>query len=614
MPRIPTVESTPGSTRIRGLDGLRAVGALFVIVFHLIPAIGGAGFIGVDMFFVISGFLITALLLKEHATTGRIDLRAFLRRRYRRLVPAVVVMVVVSVALARAISDDAVVQTRWQALGALTGTYNWFQIANGSSYFESREPLLLTNMWSLAVEQQFYLVWPLVVIGLLKTRRLWHGTLAVIGLTSLGLHAWFATGDVTRAYVGTDSHIFGLMIGAAIAFALPGIMTGRTRTASALWGVAGWLGLVGLTVVTFAVPDAAWFYPWGLLLASALAGLVVRAMLPDVVGSPAHSLANVMDSAPMVWIGQRSYGIYLWHWPLWVLATYHLKLAALPAFLIVFSASLLAAHLSFAYVETPIRRLGVLPWLRRLRTLSPIAVTWISVATLVITTTFTVALVASKDMTEAQAAVAAGAKALATHKPGQAPSTTPPPPTDQPTAQPEPAPSTPMPSTPAPATKQPVTGEHVTVIGDSVTLAAAPALIELYPGAVVDGEISRSVKAFKSVAQVYAAKGQLRDVVVISLGTNGAISMELARDIMGYLGPDRKVIWVTAQAPRARWVPRSNATIAEIAKEYPAQIRIADWAVIAQAHPEFLASDGIHPGTEGRKHYAAEIKRAIDSF
>lgn len=641
--------SMPGNTansfsrpyRIRGLDGLRAIGALFVLVYHLLPSVGGAGFIGVDVFFIISGFLITALLLKEHDATGVIDLPSFLHRRYRRLLPAVVVMVVVTLALGRLISADAVTQARWQAFGALTGTYNWFQVANGSNYFEAQSPLLLNNMWSLAVEQQFYLVWPVVVMALLLGARRWvagHGgagaaerdarraqigVIAGIGVMSLTLHAWLAGGDVTRAYVGTDSHIFGLMIGAGIAFALPGIMTGRPRTASPLWGVGSWVALAGLTVLTFNVPDASWFYPWGMLLASALAGVAVRGILPDVVGTPSEALAGLLESRVMVWIGQRSYGIYLWHWPLWVLAVYHLHMPRPLAAALVLAVSVAAAHLSYTYVETPIRTMGLVAWVRSMGKLPTVATAWLTTGALALAATFMVALVTSPDMTEAQAAVAAGKHALASHsakpgdgageaggaggagaaEPGGAAGTAAPEPSAKATPVPEPT-----------AAPTPNTGADITIIGDSVTLAAAPALLETFPDAVVDGEVSRSIRVFKGIAEGYAAQGKLRGTVVISLGTNGAISVETARDIMDYLGPDRHVVWVTAAAPHAEWVPQSNATIAQIAAEYPDRVRVADWAAIAAAHPEHLASDGIHPGGEGGAEYATEVKRAVDSF
>ncbi|QOR45719.1 acyltransferase family protein [Trueperella pecoris] len=586
---------TTRASRIRGLDGLRALGALFVLVFHLLPDVGGAGFIGVDVFFVISGFLITALLLKEHDATGRIDLPSFLRRRYRRLLPAVAAMVVVAVGLGRLIADDAVVQARWQTFGALTGTYNWFQIANGSSYFEAQEPLLLTNMWSLAVEQQFYLAWPMVVMALVLARRRWRLAAAgLIGTLSVVLHVWLASEEITRAYVGTDTHIFGLMIGAGIAFALPGVLAGRPRNASHWWGKAAWVALAGLAALTFMVPDGGWFYPWGLLLASVLAGVVVRGILPDVQGMASERLSNALESAPMVWIGRRSYGIYLWHWPLWVLATYHLNIGEPLSSVGVIILTILTADLSYTYVETPIRRLGVLGWLRSARRLSPIATAWLAAGTLLIAGAFGNAIVTSKDMTEAQALVAAGSKLLG--------------------AEPGADPTTPAETTTPTPTPTPITGDRVTIIGDSVTLAAAPALLETLPQAVVDGQVSRSAHAFESIANVYQSQGKLRDVVVISLATNGVIPLELAHDIMNYLGPDRKVVWVTANAPRAAWVPEANATIRSLAAEYPDRVRVADWEPIAKAHPELLSHDGIHPNPQGSKLYAAEVKRAIDSF
>ena len=199
--------------RIVGLDGLRAIAAFFVLAFHLVPGVALAGFAGVDMFFVLSGFLITSLLLEERAVHGRLDLRRFWVRRCRRLFPAVSVTVVGSAALALMVGGDALVALSRQALGALTATYNWVEIAAGASYFEQSSPLLLTNMWSLAVEQQFYLVWPLVIAAMMTWRRSRRCAVALgLGAVSVVWHAVVVNHDVSRAYMGTDSHLWGLML------------------------------------------------------------------------------------------------------------------------------------------------------------------------------------------------------------------------------------------------------------------------------------------------------------------------------------------------------------------------------------------------------------------
>ncbi len=280
---MPYVQPSPPTTRTRilGLDGLRALAALLVLIFHLFPRRMGSGYVGVDMFFVLSGFLITALLLRERNQTGRTDLRAFWVRRVRRLVPAVAVATVGSIALARCFGGDSLVQLRWQTLGALTGTYNWLEVLNGSSYFEQQSPLLLTNVWSLAVEQQFYLFWPLLlllIIHYLPRRYAPYVTLG-LGSVSVVLHVIYVTldDDVTRAYVGTDSHLFGLAVGAAIALWVPRVSWwGPLRPAPSeekrMWGILAWAGLVGALAIGILVPDGPWMYPWGLFAVAACTG------------------------------------------------------------------------------------------------------------------------------------------------------------------------------------------------------------------------------------------------------------------------------------------------------------------------------------------------------
>ncbi|MBR5951148.1 MAG: acyltransferase, partial [Actinomycetaceae bacterium] len=355
------------STRIRGLDGLRTLAVFLVLGYHLLVGVFNSGFIGVDVFFVISGFLITSLLLREEETSGRISLHAFWLRRLRRLVPAVVVATFVTVALAGLVGGDSAVQLRWQSLGAVTGTYNWLEIAFHSSYFEAQSPLLLTNMWSLAVEQQFYVVWPLLLLSVIRfiPRRLRPLVAIVLATASFAGTAFLMQQgeDVTRAYVGTDTHSFGLMIGAALALSLPGLMNGKRDDVSPrrvrVYGVAGWIGGIAVVALAVFVPDKASFYPWVMLGASIATAFLIRAMLPDMgQGVLTRALWAVFHSPVMCWIGERSYGIYLWHWPLWVIAYYWAHLPVLVVAVIVTALSFVFAHLSYVFIETPIRREG----------------------------------------------------------------------------------------------------------------------------------------------------------------------------------------------------------------------------------------------------------------
>lgn len=228
-------------------------------MFHLIPGHVPSGFAGVDIFFTLSGFLIT-LLLDQIAQTHSLGLRSFWVRRFRRLTPAVVTTTIITTCLALRVGGDALVALRRQTFGALTGTYNWFEIADESSYFDNFSPLLLTNMWSLAVEQQFDLVWPFVLILILALPpilRRWYTVL--LGCISILAFILLEPGNLSRSYMGTDTHLWGLMFGAALALTYPRALRGtqhcrRTCGHTLFWSAAGWMSLITLCILLAFAP------------------------------------------------------------------------------------------------------------------------------------------------------------------------------------------------------------------------------------------------------------------------------------------------------------------------------------------------------------------------
>lgn len=378
--------------RIGGLDGLRAIAVALVLVYHLMPGLLPGGMVGVDAFFVISGFLITSLLLVERRTTGRIDVRRFWIRRLRRIVPALLVAVAATVAAAACLGGDVLLAVRRQVLSSILLVYNWVEIVAGSSYFDQTQPLLLTNVWSLAVEEQFYLVWPLVIIALLargaSRRRVRAGALLALGLSAASA-AWALRlvrdgAPVSRVYMGTDTHAFGLMLGAAWA-----LWHGRATEGADLEpqpaglrrarGAAGWAGLAGLLVLARVAGETAADGGSGpepaLIVASVCTLAVVQALTGEVAGAdgPARRLMSLLEARPLKWLGERSYGLYLWHWPLGVLAFYAIPPTASPWVVAVgvLGLTLCAAELSHALIEAPVRRDGLMARLRRVARLRP---------------------------------------------------------------------------------------------------------------------------------------------------------------------------------------------------------------------------------------------------
>ena len=625
-------EPTPTLTtrrRLQGLDGMRGIAAMFVLVYHLLPQYAKAGFAGVDIFFVLSGFLITLLLIDRLDSTGSLGIGHFWIRRFRRLVPAAVTTCIGAGILALLSGTDALVALPRQVVGVLTGTYNWLEIISGASYFEQQSPLLLTNAWSFAVEQQFYVIWPLILLLLVrlpKHLRIWIAL--GIGGASTAWHAVLVGQDLSRAYMGTDTHLWGLMIGAALAFAVPNAMQMVDERAKHA-GYIGFFGVISFfaTMFLMTVLPESFMYPWGMVIVSLTTAFTIRALLPDVsYAGTARLLRKVLELPPLVWLGERSYGIYLWHWPLWVLAFYVAPQMSLSmSATLVSVASVLFAALSYRFIETPIRRVGFLQWCRIVwsgfLTFTGKVRIVIAVIVLVIASLFAVALWFSPNQSSAQIAIEQGAmsapasdamtsgsqSADAASSGDQSQSET------QSDAQSGTQSGEPEFIRRYDYTQPQVTGEEITIIGDSVTLGSSAALSEAFPGVYVDAEVSRSVLAAGPIIDSLNAQGLLREYVVISLATNSAVTDDQIDALVAQIGPERKLILVTAFGPaRTTWIPPSNDTIWRAATRYR-NVFAADWANPISRHPEDLAGDSVHPATDqGHQIYVEAIRSALN--
>ncbi|MDR6939953.1 acyltransferase family protein [Arcanobacterium hippocoleae] len=630
--------------KIIGLDGLRAIAMIFVVLYHMFPETFAVGFIGVDVFFVISGFLITSLLLREAAIHGKVKICSFWMRRLRRIMPAVIFTTIVTAAFATILaalgpksSTDATTGLLWQISGAFSGTYNWFTIAHSSSYFDATNPILLTNLWSLAIELQFYIFWPLCLWAIvrfvkdLKTRFGLAAGIAIISAVWYQLLLFFPAANPTRAYVGTDSHLFGLMIGTSLALALPEIMVCPRKTAKTYWGWISLGALLALLILVAFAPDDTWFYPWGMVLAALLTMLIIRGILPDNTAQPSLLIGMILQSTPFTWLGVRSYGIYLWHWPLLVIGIYTLPISRTTLALIVIPLSVLLADISYRFIEQPIRKKTFLGWCKeRLAFSHKIFVTISVFATLLTSIAFFGAATAS-NTTSAQEIVAKGAAHLNAQKSANQDAEKKSP--SAPTSQAEQKPATPAtPEKPKAKSAPPqhvptdppigelgvqprVSGNDVTIIGDSVTLASAPAILAQFPGAQIDASVSRSAAVAPKILRNLKAAGNLRKYVVISLATNAIIKPETIDELLQIAGAAHKFVFVTGFAPKyATWVPIANEHIKQAATEHPQEIAVADWAAIAPNHLAEFAGDKIHPGENAARYYANEIARALNSF
>lgn len=350
---------------IAGLDGLRAIALLAVIAYHLNLSFASGGFLGVEIFFVLSGYLVTHLLLIQREQRTSIHLKNFWMRRLRRLLPALLLMLIGTIVYMTFTAGDRIATFRGDVISALFYANNWYLLFHHVSYFESfANPSPFLHLWSLAVEGQFYVLWPLLVmLGLRFTPKRWQFAAWTFGLAVISalLMAWLydPAADPSRVYYGTDTRIFALLIGALIAIIQPQRTSSSTSPRSMLGiHIVGTVGLMILCYLIGTIDEYSEFlYRGGFVLLS-----VGTAMLIVAIVQPGSFFNRILSFKPLQWIGLRSYGIYLWHYPIIVLTT---PLVNTNGFswiraLLQVAASLLFAELSWRYIETPIRK-GLLP-------------------------------------------------------------------------------------------------------------------------------------------------------------------------------------------------------------------------------------------------------------
>ncbi|MDQ1496260.1 MAG: hypothetical protein QOG69_2743, partial [Actinomycetota bacterium] len=379
--RLSSSSRLPRQPRIPGLDGLRAIAVVGVLLYHAgVRAVPG-GFLGVDVFFVISGFLITSILLGDARRDGRLSLRSFYARRARRLLPALAAMLAVAGAFMARFHPGDLAQARGDIAAATGYVSNWWYVLHHRSYFAAAgRPEPLQHLWSLAVEEQFYLVWP-VLLAILLTMRARLRVITVVALAgALGSALWMRSlaikgnvpfdTDSSRLYFGTDTHASALLLGAAAAAVMAGFANRKAQSGRRMPGVLraalDIVGLAGVGVLVLAMHEVGYYttpglYRGGFLLVAAIGVLVVA-----IASVPGGWLGRLLDLAPMRVVGARSYGLYLWHWPVFVYTRPGLDwpLHGTIALAVRLAVTVALAEVSFRFVESPLRR-------RAVRTTSP---------------------------------------------------------------------------------------------------------------------------------------------------------------------------------------------------------------------------------------------------
>ena len=576
-----------GIQYIPAIDGLRAVAVIAVMFYHLGFTWIPGGFLGVDLFFVISGYVITRLLLDSIEQSGGLDLRGFYIARARRLLPALVFMLVSTTIAIGIWAPDAIKRLLIDTPFSLTGTMNWWLVARHQDYFESiGRPPLLQHTWSLAVEAQFYLVWPLILYFILKQFGKKHIPLASLtiaaasGITlllvSFSLDASNAS-KVSHVYFGTDTHSIGLFLGAALAVSwIPQNFTKTvSRKAQDFIDGVGFLGFIGILAAFLLIDEN---QPTLYKIAFPLAGLCGAAIIMSVV-HPASRFAPVLQNPVFLWIGERSYAIYLWHWVIFQVTRPSVDLAgkewALYSLRILIVLAL--SDISLRYVELPIRRGVIQYWWKGLkyrtkkersqqtRTFSIITVIVLLLASVVSVRAIGIANDQRQRLEDSLTAT--------------------------PTANTE------------------VVKDGLWVTGDSVILGIRSKLGESHPISIMNARIGRQAPELLSV-MLQDKKEAANVPVIFNLGNNNALTREQTVAIFEAVKDQPRIIVVNTAVPRP-WREGNNSLIAEVASKY-ANVIIVDWNAISKGRPEYFAPDGVHLVPTGVDVYVAEILKHLD--
>lgn len=618
-----------------GLDGLRAIAVMAVVVYHANKDWLHGGFLGVEVFFVISGYLITLLLLTESQQNGRIDFRSFWVRRARRLLPALWTLLLGVTMYCSLFEREELGKLRGDVIAAFIYIFNWFKIWARASYFDASALDPLRHLWSLAVEEQFYLVWPVLIALVLKR---WGRRPAKLGLIFLGISVAIAMYVATTyaagvrgtpietpeqyislfghavsrldfLFLGTVGRSGGLFMGAALAFWFrPEMFTGSQNSSDrhivSAFASAGLAGL-GYLMWTFRdvvfVPETGGVRGYDPLFQGGflLVGVATCAIITAAV-HPQSFLGNkILGNPVFTYLGRRSYGLYLFHWPVFQL---YRKVASnflsVPQFIVLFIVILALTELSYRFIEMPIRERRLTNSLNKLRyprTDADYERRNKFVAIGVVAAVLPVFSVVSLALGTGEGKIAESIKngedavqnLLGT------------------TVSPDPNATT----IPGSQTTT-LDGQVIPIlaIGDSVMLGAANILTER--GITVDALKSRPFRQALEIANYVKSIGRLGEFVIIHLGTNNYVDQETLDEIMVPLRDVDLVLMITAHVPGKPWQDPNNELVRAMPNAY-GNVKVLDWYQIAEAHPEFLYGDKIHLNNEGQKVYADLIMQAI---
>ena len=606
---------------ITGLDGIRAIAVIMVLAYHLKLALFKSGFLGVTVFFVLSGYLITGILISEVEEEGTIDLKNFWLRRIRRLVPAVMSMAVVIIFVSAVVNRVIFTKGCKDFLASVLGFNNWWQIFNKVSYFEAAGvPSPFTHCWSLAIETQFYLIYPLILLGIYKLVKsrgegrakrglLFAGVTLLLALISviLMIVLFDPQQDASRVYYGTDTRAFSLLFGALLAILWDYRMVPRRLSASVNM-VLGSVSFAVLLVMTIAINGSSNFWYRG----GQFVGTILTVLVIYTVSGRKTWLSRFLSNPVLKWIGDRSYSIYLWHYPIILLISKGIK-ASWWITLIEIVLSVVLAELSYRFIETPIRHGIIGKYLNILRSrpksrqekkrqvqvarrsLKVMAGTFVLTVSLILCMVFVPKKNAldtlQKRETKAKETGKMTEEQLAKQKANGSES-------DDTICT-------------ADLTDDEILeGLNLLLIGDSIAVDVTDDFYEMFPNSVSDTKIGRITSLGKQVLDSYIdeKKWEGEGVIFASL-SNSPINGEL-EDIREKIGKDMPLFLTTVRIPHETFEEESNSKIKKFVEEND-HTYLIDWYAVSEGHDEYFDADDTHMLSAGAKAYAKCIKEAV---
>ncbi|EGQ2799842.1 acetyltransferase [Staphylococcus pseudintermedius] len=584
-----------------GLDGVRAVAVIAIIIYHLNPQWLSGGFLGVDTFFVISGYLITSLLLTEYHNTGKIKLMSFWLRRVKRLIPAVLFLVMGVIVLSLIFMPTEIQKVRADSIAAIFYVSNWWYIMQNVDYFEQFAVQPLKHLWSLAIEEQFYLVFPIVLLSLLsfirrlKSIRIIFLILLVISMIAM-MVLYVPNENVARVYFGTDTRIQTLLMGVLLALVWPPFQL-KAKVNRQMRTMIDTAGVVGLAILficfKFVSETNSILYYGGFFLISTVTLLVIASSV-----HPSGYFAKFLGNKVFTFIGSRSYSLYLWHYPIIVLIHHQFVQGQIPPLVYVVEILLmvLMAEFSYKFIEQPFRKEGfnifAFNHLKNWRS-QKVLRTWLVIILLIPTLLVMVGgfnRFAQKNSTRVTEVNTEEIDKLIT--------------------QPLPLPQLKIDGFVVKGNKQKYASWKPLLIGDSVMVDIGDDFRSFVPKADINGKVGRQLVEATSLAKrQYQSYRDKNDIVVLELGTNGDFTEEQLNSLLEQFG-EADIYLVNTRVPRS-YESHVNQVLAKAAKKR-ANVTLVDWYSRSENHTEYFAPDGIHLQPPGVRALTNSIIQAIE--